>query len=69
LVVPYILFSLLLPILLVFGGAGIAAVMSMPEASVYKNGDFLLWKNEVRMPFYGIVTPPSCDAILMEYLY
>ena len=68
-IVLHITFPLLLPVFLMLGGAGITAVMPMPKTSVNKNGNLLIWKHKIRVALYGIVAPPSCDAVLLEYLY
>ena len=41
--------------------------MSMPEAAVHKHGNLFLWEHEIGMTPYRVVSPPTCDSILLEY--
>ena len=49
------------------GRASVSAVVSMPETAVHKHGDLLLWKYEIWMSFYRVVSPPACNPVLLEY--
>lgn len=40
----------------------------MPEAAVYKYGDFSLWKHKIRMALHRVIPPPACDSVLLENL-
>ena len=59
--------ALFLPIFLMIGRASVSAVMPMPETTVHKHSDFLLWEHEIWMPFYRVVSPPACNPVLLEY--
>lgn len=41
--------------------------MSMPEAAVHKHGNLFLWEHEIGMALYWVVSPPTCDSVLLEY--
>ena len=49
------------------GGASIAAVMTVPEATVHKYSDLLLREYEIGMTFYLVVSPPARNPIQLEY--
>lgn len=38
----------------------------MPEAAVYKYGDFSLWKHKIRMALYRVIPPPACNSVLLK---
>ena len=67
-IMPYVPFSLFLPVFLMIRRTSIPAVMSMPEAAVYKYGDFSLWKHKIRMALHRVIPPPACDSVLLENL-
>ena len=59
--------ALFLPILLMIDRASVSAIMSMPEAAVHKHGNLFLWEHEIGMALYWVVSPPTCDSVLLEY--
>lgn len=61
--------SFLLPIFLVVAGARIAAIMSMPETPVYKDGNFFVQKHEIRMALNRVVTAPSFYSVILKKRY
>lgn len=62
-----ITFTLFLPIILMIRRARVSAIMPMPKASINKYGYFLLWKYKIRMPLYGIVSPPTGNVVFFEH--
>lgn len=60
--------SLLCPVLGIICWTCVAAVMSMPEATIHKDGNALFKKDEIRMSFYLIAMSPSRDMIRFEVL-
>lgn len=39
---------------------------AMPKATVHEHGQLQLRESKVRLPFYGVVTPPASDAVNAE---
>lgn len=64
----HITFYFLLPIIFVIFGMRIAAIMPMPKTSVNKNRNLFLQKNEIRMSYNFIITPPPSNSILFKKL-
>ena len=68
LIVPAAAVLFLFPKIFIVRGVRISAVVSVPKASVDKNGDFEGEKNEIRMSLDGIIPFPSFDAESAEQL-
>ena len=56
----------LLPVFSVLLWREVPAVMSVPEASIYKDGNLTLGKYKVRMTFDIVMPPPSRVSVFLE---
>ena len=61
--------SFFIPIICIFNGPSITAIMSMPKATVNKNRYFTIQKNEVWMTFDIVLSPPACNMVGGKVLY
>ena len=66
-IVLHVPLALFLPVFLMVDRASVSAVVSVPETAVHKHSDLFLWKYEIGMSFYWVISPPACNPILLEY--
>lgn len=60
--------SLLFPVLCILGRSGITAIMAMPKTSVNKNCNPFIKKDEIRVTFNIVFSPPPSDMVGGEIL-
>ena len=65
----YVPLALFLPVFPVVGWTSVSTVVTMPKTAVYKNGDLLLGKREIRAPFHRVISPPPYNSVPLEYFY
>ena len=62
----FVAFDLVAPVCGVVRGSDVAAVMSVPETAIGKNGDSILGKDKIGMPRKVRVSAPADDMMKPE---